>query len=91
MTKYTDKEIKQLFETFSKLRVLIIGDVMIDDYMWGKVTRISPEAPVPVVSVTRKEQRLGGAAIRKVWLDRRFKPTLAESVVQVGAPAAWAE
>ena len=35
---------------------------MIDNYMWGKVTRISPEAPVPVVSITKKEQRLGGAA-----------------------------
>jgi rfaE bifunctional protein kinase chain/domain len=42
--------------------VLIIGDVMIDNYVWGKVSRISPEAPVPVVSVVRKEQRLGGAA-----------------------------
>lgn len=62
MGKYSDKEIRNLFEKFSKLRVLIIGDVMIDDYMWGKVSRISPEAPVPVVSVTHKEQRLGGAA-----------------------------
>lgn len=62
MRKYTDKEIKHLFERFDKLRVLIIGDVMIDDYMWGKVSRISPEAPVPVVSITNKEQRLGGAA-----------------------------
>lgn len=62
MNKYTDKEIKRLFEKFDNIRVLIIGDVMIDDYMWGKVTRISPEAPVPVVSITRHEQRLGGAA-----------------------------
>jgi rfaE bifunctional protein kinase chain/domain len=42
--------------------VLIIGDVMIDSYIWGKVDRISPEAPVPVVRVTKKEDRLGGAA-----------------------------
>lgn len=60
--KYSEKEINQIFDRFRKLRVLIIGDVMIDNYMWGKVSRISPEAPVPVVSVTRKEQRLGGAA-----------------------------
>jgi D-glycero-beta-D-manno-heptose-7-phosphate kinase len=60
--KYSEKELSSIFDRFTKLRVLIIGDVMIDDYMWGKVTRISPEAPVPVVSVTRKEQRLGGAA-----------------------------
>jgi len=42
-------------------RVCVVGDVMVDAYMWGKVTRISPEAPVPVVEVTRREQRVGGA------------------------------
>ena len=41
---------------------MVVGDVMIDSYLWGNVTRISPEAPVPVVAVTRKEKRLGGAA-----------------------------
>jgi rfaE bifunctional protein kinase chain/domain len=44
------------------MRVLVIGDVMIDAYLFGKVDRISPEAPVPVVSVSKKENRLGGAA-----------------------------
>lgn len=44
------------------MKVLIIGDVMIDAYFIGKVERISPEAPVPVVAVTKKENRLGGAA-----------------------------
>jgi D-glycero-beta-D-manno-heptose-7-phosphate kinase len=62
VAKHTAKEIQRIFSSFSKLRVLIIGDVMIDNYVWGKVSRISPEAPVPVVSVLRKEQRLGGAA-----------------------------
>jgi len=42
--------------------VLIIGDVMIDSYMFGKVERISPEAPIPIVTSTHKETRLGGAA-----------------------------
>ena len=51
-----------IFEKFNSLNVLIIGDVMIDSYIWGKVERISPEAPVPVVRVTKKENRLGGAA-----------------------------
>ena len=51
-----------VFEKFNSLNVLIIGDVMMDTYLWGKVERISPEAPVPVVSVTKKENRLGGAA-----------------------------
>ncbi len=53
---------KQLFESFNRLNVLIIGDVMVDAYIWGQVSRISPEAPVPIVSVTRRESRLGGAA-----------------------------
>lgn len=53
---------KQLFEQFNKLTILIIGDVMMDSYLWGNVERISPEAPVPVVSVKKKENRLGGAA-----------------------------
>jgi rfaE bifunctional protein kinase chain/domain len=50
-----------VFEAFDRLRVLIIGDVMLDRYVWGKVERISPEAPVPVVLAQRKECRLGGA------------------------------
>lgn len=54
--------IKETFNSFNKLNVLIIGDVMIDSYMWGNVNRISPEAPVPVVAVSKKENRLGGAA-----------------------------
>lgn len=54
--------VNQVFEAFSKLRVLIIGDVMVDSYIYGFTGRISPEAPVPVVNVSRKENRLGGAA-----------------------------
>ncbi|WP_439555821.1 bifunctional heptose 7-phosphate kinase/heptose 1-phosphate adenyltransferase [Dyadobacter sp.] len=53
--------INQIFEAFDSLRVLVIGDVMLDSYVWGKVDRISPEAPVPVVTVQRREYRLGGA------------------------------
>lgn len=51
-----------LFRKIADTKALIIGDVMVDSYMWGKVTRISPEAPVPVVAVHKKESRLGGAA-----------------------------
>jgi len=47
---------------FSGLRVLIIGDVMLDSYIWGQVERVSPEAPVPVVQVKKRDVRLGGAA-----------------------------
>jgi rfaE bifunctional protein kinase chain/domain len=50
-----------LIKKFSSLRVLVIGDLMVDAYTWGKVNRISPEAPVPVVNVIKRESRLGGA------------------------------
>ncbi len=56
------KSIQGVLEAFKNLRVLVIGDVMIDAYIYGSVKRISPEAPVPVVSVTKREKRLGGAA-----------------------------
>jgi len=49
-------------ETLSRARVLVVGDAMLDRYFFGDVERISPEAPVPVVRVTRDEARLGGAA-----------------------------
>ena len=52
----------QLFESFSSMKVAVVGDVMLDTYMWGHVERISPEAPVPIVALDKKEQRLGGAA-----------------------------
>lgn len=53
--------IDQVFSKFSELKVLVIGDAMIDNYLWGKVERISPEAPIPIVTVTKQENRLGGA------------------------------
>lgn len=49
-------------EKFSGVRVLVVGDLMVDNYIWGNVSRISPEAPVPVVEVTEESIRLGGAA-----------------------------
>jgi rfaE bifunctional protein kinase chain/domain len=57
-----DKTFQKLFDEFSNLNVMIIGDVMVDAYLWGKVERISPEAPVPIVAVEKREERLGGAA-----------------------------
>ncbi len=50
-----------LFEKASAITALVIGDVMVDSYLWGRVERISPEAPVPVVHVTSRSARLGGA------------------------------
>ena len=54
--------ISRLFDQFEDTKVLVLGDVMIDAYFYGSVSRISPEAPVPIVNLTKKEQRLGGAA-----------------------------
>ncbi|MFN3871317.1 MAG: bifunctional heptose 7-phosphate kinase/heptose 1-phosphate adenyltransferase, partial [Aquificaceae bacterium] len=57
-----DKDkVKEILEAFKKLRILVVGDVILDRYVFGKVERISPEAPVPVVEVQREEFRLGGA------------------------------
>ncbi len=62
-------------EQLRRARVLVVGDVMLDRYWYGPVDRISPEAPVPVVRVTRQEERLGGAA------------NVAFNVVSLGAQA----
>lgn len=59
--KVKKDSIEEVFRKFSELNVLIIGDAMVDSYLWGKVDRISPEAPIPIVTVTRQENRLGGA------------------------------
>lgn len=51
-----------LFDQFNHLNIMIIGDVMVDAYLWGKVERISPEAPIPIVALRKRENRMGGAA-----------------------------
>ena len=56
------EETYELIDGFKGKRVLIVGDAMLDAYLWGKVDRISPEAPVPVVSCLNEEYKLGGAA-----------------------------
>jgi D-glycero-beta-D-manno-heptose-7-phosphate kinase len=58
----SEKQIREIFSHFSGVKVLIIGDVMIDAYLQGKVDRISPEAPVPVVTLNSRTNMLGGAA-----------------------------
>ena len=52
----------ELFAKFPSIKVAIVGDLMLDTYWWGNVDRISPEAPVPVVALQKKELRVGGAA-----------------------------
>ena len=62
-------------ERLAATRVLVIGDVMLDRYWFGEVSRISPEAPVPIVQVAAREERLGGAA------------NVARNIVALGAQA----
>ena len=56
------ERVRRYVERFSGATVAVLGDVMLDRYFWGDAERISPEAPVPVVHVTRRSKRLGGAA-----------------------------
>jgi rfaE bifunctional protein kinase chain/domain len=56
------RSLPALLRKISALRILVIGDVMLDRYLWGDATRISPEAPVPVVDITRESVTAGGAA-----------------------------
>src|ERR1039457_5888679 len=55
------KTIESLFNRIGDIHCLVVGDLMLDEYLWGKADRISPEAPVQVVDVLREELRLGGA------------------------------
>lgn len=54
-------DFEKLFKGFEKIKIGVLGDVMLDTYWWGHVERISPEAPVPIVALDRKEYRIGGA------------------------------
>ena len=60
--KMNKSKLEKLFKQFDSRRILIVGDIMLDRYLWGTVSRISPEAPVPIVEVNREEHLLGGAA-----------------------------
>ncbi|MFQ5428132.1 MAG: D-glycero-beta-D-manno-heptose-7-phosphate kinase [Thermodesulfobacteriota bacterium] len=63
MLRYmTIERARELIKAFPTVRVFVIGDLIMDHFLWGKVRRISPEAPVPVVEVEREDLMLGGAA-----------------------------
>jgi D-beta-D-heptose 7-phosphate kinase/D-beta-D-heptose 1-phosphate adenosyltransferase len=59
---YNVNEIKNYIGRFPETNLLVIGDIILDEYIWGDVSRISPEAPVPVVAVQEETKMLGGAA-----------------------------
>ena len=58
----SSRKLTQYFHRFSRARILVLGDLILDHYVWGKVHRVSPEAPVPVVHVDSESYRMGGAA-----------------------------
>src|SRR5476649_733837 len=59
---FTSARLAEILGAFPRRKILVIGDLMLDEFLWGKVTRISPEAPVPVVDIQRRAAYPGGAA-----------------------------
>src|ERR1700745_2734111 len=62
MPQLTKQRASELIDAMRDRRIVVLGDVMLDEFVWGDVTRISPEAPVPVVDIRRESVHLGGAA-----------------------------
>jgi rfaE bifunctional protein kinase chain/domain len=71
----------KLFQSFQHCKMAVIGDVMLDSYCWGHVDRISPEAPVPVVLLDSREERIGGAGNVALNLVSMGAPTSVFSVI----------
>lgn len=79
--------ISELLDSFASKRILVLGDVMLDHYVWGRVERISPEAPVPVLEAQNEEYRPGGAANVALNVRSLGAQTLLAGVVGADAPA----
>src|SRR5207244_6593928 len=67
--------VEELLRRFASKRILVIGDLMLDEFIWGKVSRISPEAPVPVVNVTAESYYPGGRPMSRV-MSASLRPML---------------
>jgi D-beta-D-heptose 7-phosphate kinase/D-beta-D-heptose 1-phosphate adenosyltransferase len=76
--RFNSKRLAEILGAFPSCKILVIGDLMLDEFLWGKVTRISPEAPVPIVEVQRRAAYPGGAA------------NVARSLASLGAQTALA-
>lgn len=88
--KYIDlKKMKRIVDNFRSKRVLVLGDLMMDKYIWGDVSRISPEAPVPVVEVRKDTQCLGGAGNVSHNLESLEASTLLVGVVGDDSEGKW--
>ena len=73
--------IDRLFDTYNHTKIGVVGDIMLDTYWWGNVDRISPEAPVPVVALQKKELRVGGAANVALNLRALGAPTTLFAII----------
>ena len=76
--RFSATRLDSLLAAFARSKILVIGDLMLDEFLWGKVTRISPEAPVPILEVQRRAAYPGGAA------------NVARSLASLGAQTALA-
>lgn len=61
MLRFTESRLKEILDQGHRKKILVLGDLMMDRYLWGKVSRISPEAPVPIINIEDEEIRFGGA------------------------------
>ncbi|MEJ2050011.1 MAG: D-glycero-beta-D-manno-heptose-7-phosphate kinase [Calditrichota bacterium] len=62
MIKFSEKRLLEIAEKAHQNRIIVFGDLMVDQYLWGNVSRISPEAPVPIINISSEQVRFGGAA-----------------------------
>lgn len=62
MIKFSEKRLREIADKAHQNRIIVFGDLMVDQYLWGNVTRISPEAPVPIINISSEQIRFGGAA-----------------------------
>jgi rfaE bifunctional protein kinase chain/domain len=83
-----EKELEALFTSFNHTKIGVVGDIMLDTYWWGGVDRISPEAPVPIVNLQKKETRVGGAANVALNLRALGAPTTLFAVIGQDAEGA---
>ncbi len=82
-----EQKLRWIVASFAGRRVLVVGDVMLDEYVWGEVRRISPEAPVPVVSIRKRTSVPGGAGNTAINVDSLGGKALLASVVGADIPA----
>ncbi|MEJ2634771.1 MAG: bifunctional ADP-heptose synthase [Calditrichia bacterium] len=62
MIRFTEKRLQEIAANAEGKKIIVFGDLMVDEYLWGEVSRLSPEAPVPIINIASEQLRFGGAA-----------------------------